>query len=100
LWLNVDAVIDTGFTESLTLSASTIATLGLTRHSTIRAMLADGSFQQFDTHYAEVEWDGGWQVVLVYEAGPEALLGTRLLAGHELKIAMVAGGALEITPIP
>ena len=51
--LDVDAVIDSGFTESLTLPAATIEALGL------------------------------W-----------------LLASHELRISVVPGGAVEITPLP
>jgi predicted aspartyl protease len=40
---DVDAVIDTGFSASLTLPAATVAALGLTRQSGSRAVLADGS---------------------------------------------------------
>jgi hypothetical protein len=32
--------------------------------------------------------------------GDEVLLGMRLLAGHELRIAVVPGGSVEITPLP
>jgi len=30
----------------------------------------------------------------------EVLVGMRLLAGHELRIAVVPGGSVEITPLP
>ena len=52
----VDALVDTGFTSSLTLPAATIVSLGLVRHSRGRAVLADGAFRQFDVYSAEVEW--------------------------------------------
>jgi clan AA aspartic protease len=98
--VDVDAVVDSGFTASLTLSAATIAALGLTRASGGSAVLADGSIRPFDIYAAEVVWDGGWRPVLVSAVGTEALLGLRLLAGHELRIAVVPGGAVEITPLP
>jgi len=98
--LDVDTVIDSGFTASLTLPATTAAALCLARQSGGGAVLADGSVRQFDVYAAEVEWNGGWRPVLVSAVGDEALVGMRLLAGHELWIAVVPGGVVEITPLP
>ena len=98
--LDVDLVIDSGFTESLAMPASMIAALGLVRHSTGVATMADGSSRSFDVHAAEVSWDGGWRPALAYDIGGEAPLGMRLLAGHELRIAVVPGGPVEITRLP
>jgi len=97
---DVDAVVDSGFTASLTLPATVVATLGLARQSGGGAVLADGSVRQFDIYAAEVAWRGGWRPVLVSGVGDEVLLGMRLLAGHELRIAVVPGGVVEITPLP
>jgi clan AA aspartic protease len=96
----VDAVVDSGFTASLVLSVAVVAALGLARQSGGGAVLADGSVRQFDIYAAEVEWDGGWRPVLVSAVGNEALVGMRLLAGHELRIAVVPGGVVEINPLP
>ena len=63
-------------------------------------MLADGSVRQFDIYAAEVDWGGVWRSVLVSAVGEEVLLGMRLMANHELRIAVVAGGPVEITPLP
>ena len=98
--LDVDAVVDSGFTASLTLPATVVATLGLARQSGGGAVLADGSVRQLDIYAAEVAWGGGWRPVLVSGVGDEVLLGMRLLAGHELRIAVVPGGVVEITPLP
>lgn len=98
--LDVDAVVDSGFTASLTLPAEVVAALGLTRQSGGGAVLADGSVWQFDIYTAEVKWDGDWRPVLVSAVGDEALVGMRLLAGHELRIAVVPGGVVAITPLP
>jgi clan AA aspartic protease len=98
--LDVEAVIDSGFTGSFTLPVAVIAALGLAHQSGGRAVLADGSVQQLDIYAAEIEWDGSWRSVMVAAVGDEALVGMRLLAGHELRIAVVPGGAVEITPLP
>jgi clan AA aspartic protease len=98
--LDVDVVVDSGFTSTLALPASTIAALGLIRQSGGRAVLADGSSQQLDTYTAEMSWNGSWRPVLVYALGSEALLGMGLLAEHELRISVVPGGSVEITLLP
>jgi predicted aspartyl protease len=46
--LDVDAVVDTGFSAPLTLPAATVAALGLARQSGGQAVLADGTVRQFD----------------------------------------------------
>jgi clan AA aspartic protease len=97
---DVDAVIDTEFTASMTLPAATIAALSLAQNSTSRAVLADGSVRQFNLYAAEVEWDGAWRSVLVSAVGDEVLLGMALLADHDLKVAVKPGGTVEITPLP
>ena len=71
---DLDAVVDSGFTASLTLPAAVVAALGLTRQSTGGAVLADGSIRQFDIYGAEVEWEGVWRPVLVSVVGDEVLL--------------------------
>jgi clan AA aspartic protease len=97
--LDVDAVVDSGFTASLTLPVAMVAALGLARQSGGGAVPADGSIRQFDIYAAEVAW-GGWRSVLVSAVGDEVLLGMRLLAGHELRIEVVPGGVVEIVPLP
>jgi clan AA aspartic protease len=98
--LDVDAIVDSGFTASLALPLTLVVALGLARQSGGGAVLADGSVRQFDIYAAEVAWDGSWRPILVSAVGAEALLGMRLLAGHELRMAVVPGGAVEITPLP
>src|SRR4051794_867893 len=98
--LDFDAVIDTGFTSSLTLPAMAVTALGLVRQSGGSAVLGDGSVRSFDVYAAEVAWDGNWRPVLVSAVGDEVLVGMRLLAGHELRVAVVPGGPVEISPHP
>jgi clan AA aspartic protease len=98
--LDLEALIDTGYTASMTLPATALATLGLIRHSVGGAVLADGSVRQFDVYAAEVKWDGAWRPVLVPALGDEVLVGMRLLAKHELRIMVDPGGPVEISPFP
>ena len=97
---DVDAMIDSGFTAYLTLSATIVTALGLVRRSSGTAVLGDGSASQFDICTAEMEWGGSWRAVLVYVVGNEPLLGMRSLAGHKLVIDVVLGGLVEILPLP
>ena len=97
---DVDAIVDSGFTSSLTLPVATVTALGLVRQSGATAVLADGSTRQFEVYAAEVEWGGVWRTVLVSAVGSEPLLGMRLLAGHVLNIEVVPGGLVKILAQP
>src|SRR5438128_8649745 len=97
---DVDAIVDSGFTSSLTLPASIVTALGLARQSSSSAVLADGSVRQFDIFAAEVAWGGTWRAVLVSAVGNESLMGMRLLAGHKLVVEVVPGGLVGIFRLP
>ena len=97
---DVDMIVDTGFSSSLTLPATTIAALGLARQSGSGALLADGSIRRIDIYEAEVEWDGAWRIALISAIGNEALLGMGLLAGHKLMIEATPRGSVEVHPLP
>jgi clan AA aspartic protease len=97
---DVDVIVDSGFTSSLTLPATMVATLGLVWQSGGTATLADGSVRQFDIYAAEVAWGSTWRAVLVSAVGTESLLGMGLLAGHKLVIDVIPGGVVEILPLP
>ena len=97
---NADAIVDSGFTSSLTLPTTTIAALGLVRRSAGFAVLADGSSRQFDMFDAEVAWGGTWRPVLVSAVGDESLIGMLLLAGHKLVVEVVPSGSVQIIPLP
>lgn len=96
----VEAVIDTGFTGSLTLPSTLIQELGLEWQSLGRGLLADGSECLYDVFMAEAEWDGRWVYILVDEAESAALVGMSLLDGYELRIEVSNGGAVMIQSLP
>ena len=95
----VDALIDTGYSGVMALPAALCMTLGLPQRAGVTTVLADGSSRRVASYAAEVEWDGGWRPVAVTAVGGEALVGMGLLAGHELRVEVTAGGAVSILPL-
>ena len=95
----VEAVIDTGYTGTLTLPAPVVASLGLERGGGGQAVLADGTSRRFETFAAEVEWAGAWRGVEAYALGAEVLIGMRFLAGHGLRVEVVERGAVKVTAL-
>ena len=96
----VEAVIDTGYTASLTLPPALIQVLGLRWQTVDRATLADGSECLFDVYEAKVAWDGKVRHILVDEADADSLVGMRLLKGHELKMQVRPRGKVTIKRLP
>jgi clan AA aspartic protease len=95
----VRAVIDTGFTGSLTLPPAVVEALGLTWVTRQPGTLADGSTVLFDVYRAVVDWDGSARTVEVDASDAEPLLGMSLLVGHDLVMRVVASGNVTITPV-
>jgi clan AA aspartic protease len=92
----VEAVVDTGYTASLTLPPTLIAALGLRWQSLDRGTLADGSECLFDVYEGKVIWDGKVRRVLVDEADTDPLVGMGLLRGYELKMQVRSRGKVTI----
>jgi clan AA aspartic protease len=96
----VEAILDTGFTGSLTLPTAVIAGLGLPWRSRSYAVLATGSIEQFDLYAATVIWDRTPRPILVQAIDAAPLLGMALLVGHDLRVRVVDGGAAQIEVVP
>jgi|SRR5439155_12111739 len=96
----VEAIIDTGYTGSLTLPPALIQALGLRWQTVDRVRLADGSPCIFDVFKAKVMWDGKVRQILVDEADTDSLVGMRLLRGHELKMQIRPRGKVTIKRLP
>lgn len=88
----VDCVVDTGFTDYMTLSPETVTSLGLPFRETMRYTLADGTIVPLDVHRGEVFWNDAWQGVLVTSTEGGALAGMALLHGSSVLINVRAGG--------
>jgi clan AA aspartic protease len=96
--LALNVVIDTGYSDFLTLPAETIATLGLEQAATGVLTLADGSKVVSAIYLATVIWDGLPRHDITVDALDTApLIGVSLLAGYELKACFVAGEPVTLT---
>jgi clan AA aspartic protease len=92
----VAAVIDTGFSDELTLPPTLIAELRLTWQERGNALLADGSITHFDIYAARLAWDRHSRTVAVFAAETTPLVGMALLDGHELNAKARVGGKVTI----
>lgn len=96
----IEAVIDTGFTGSLTLPAALIAALGLAWRGHAQAELADGSLHLFDVYAATLLWDDQARMVEIDATDTNPLVGMDLLHGYDLRIQVVEGGRVTIEVLP
>jgi predicted aspartyl protease len=92
-------VIDTGFSDWLTLPAAEISGLGLYFQEAVRCLLADRSEAVSRVYAAELDWMGTWKRVFVMEIDGGALLGMRTVQGCYLGMEVVDGGRVEIRPL-
>jgi clan AA aspartic protease len=96
----VETILDTGFTGSLTLPPAVIANLGLSWLSRENAILANGAVEQFDVYGATVLWEGIARPILVQAIDTAPLLGMALLIGYDLRVRVAVGGPVQIEAIP
>jgi clan AA aspartic protease len=96
----INAVVDSGYTGSLTLPPQVVSDLGLVRQSGGKAVLADGTVRDIDYFPAEIEWHDGWRPLLVSAVSGGPLLGMRMMSNHDLRIRVRPGGSVEIAPVP
>ena len=92
----VEALIDTGFTEFLSLPLSMIESLGLPWIFSDSVTLGDGSEVIFQMYRATAIWDGQFKVVDVAASESEPLLGMSLLYGFKLQVEAVERGTVSI----
>ncbi len=95
----MDAVIDTGYSEYLTLPPTIVVELGLPFAGFMRASLADGSEVAFNLYAVTVQWDGQPRHVDAYESDSTPLVGMALLRGHNLNVDVERGGRVAIQVI-
>jgi clan AA aspartic protease len=93
----IEAVIDTGFTDFLTLPHSLVAALGLAWLAEGRATLANGQVDALDVYAAAVVWDGHPIRIIVDSADTVPLVGMKLMYGCDINIQDVDGGAVCLT---
>lgn len=84
--VEIEFVIDTGFTEALCLPIDAVAALGLPYQFDFPASLADGSQVLLPVHEATILWEGRERRVHALATGTRPLLGAALLDQMELVI--------------
>ena len=92
----VDAVVDTGFTDHLTMPATMVEDLELPFRLDAYAVLADGSSVRVSAYDAWVEWHGQERPILVFAVDGGPLLGMAMLYGSRLTLDVVDGGSVVI----
>ncbi|MDZ7966929.1 MAG: clan AA aspartic protease [Nostoc sp. DedSLP03] len=92
----IEFVINTGFTEFLSLPPAAVTLLSFPFVYDIYANLADNSNVILPVHQATIIWNGKEQVVNVLATERLPLLGTALLDGYELVIQFIEGGLVTI----
>ncbi|MBW4578585.1 MAG: clan AA aspartic protease [Tildeniella nuda ZEHNDER 1965/U140] len=95
----IRAVMDTGFTGSLTLPPTIIAALALTWFTQQEGFLGDGSRRTFDVYRGTVIWNGQLRAIEINASDTAPLVGMALLEGFELRIQAYEGGSVAILPI-
>jgi len=96
----VETCLDTGYSGLLTLTPSQSAALGLPFRFQSSVVLGNGSMAWVNVYDAVIVWDGNPRPIIVEAVDVPPLLGTRLLAGHDLRVRMVDGGRAEIELVP
>ena len=97
--VDIEVLIDTGYTGSLTLPPAVVAGLGLKPRLGGTAVLADGTVRHFLTYGVKVAWGGETRQVVASGIGTEPLLGMSLLAGHRLEVDVEPGGSVAVRPL-
>ncbi len=95
----VQAIVDTGFTEYLTLPSYAIEALGLTKITDETMTLANGDPIAFEVYSAEVDWDGRNRRVEVHQKDGDPLIGMAMLRNHDLQIRVIPNGPVAIDAI-
>ena len=80
--------VDTAFNGGLVLPKQVIEDLKLSEYSSTSAILADGQQVELPTYTCYLEWFGNeYRTQIIANDGAHPLLGTMLLAGHDLCVS-------------
>jgi clan AA aspartic protease len=97
--LSLEFVVDTGFTDFLTLPPAAVAAMGLPFLYDLPVNLANDSNDVVAVHAAIILWHGVEKVVRVFATGRRPLLGTALLDGNEINMQFADNGLVTIDTI-
>ena len=99
LQARVQAVVDTGFSEFLTLPSHAIRALGLVPEYEENLVMANGQTVKMVAYAASIDWDGQAREVKVLESEGDPLIGMAMLRNHDLQIRVIPNGPVAIDAI-
>jgi len=94
--LTIEFIVDTGYTDYLTLPADAVIAMGLRYLHDTPADLADDSTIQIAVYLATIVWNGMEMDVPALATGRRPLLGTAMLEACELLIQFAEGGLVTV----
>ena len=94
-------IIDTGFTDEISLPQSVISRLGLPLSGYAdEFILADGTTGRYSIYAAHILWHGQLREVEVVNLEGDPLVGMELLLGSNLNVDAIPGGMVTIAELP
>ena len=98
--LHIEAIVDTGFNNDLSLQQQQVDELELRWSGTVEATLADGRSTRAEVYRGQVMWDDKSRSVTVAAIDSKPLVGMRLMKNYRLTIEIIPGGPLLLENIP
>jgi clan AA aspartic protease len=98
--LAITALLDTGFSDWLSLTNEQVVTLGLLPSGVAESELADGSIVPVTLYTAIVVWEGIERLIEIVGGDTDPLLGIKLLEGYRLVADFADNGTLQLTRLP
>ncbi len=95
----VAALIDTGFTEWLTLPPDAIEQLGLRRVDHASLTFGNSGTEEVDIYEGRVYWCGFWRPIRVHELPGVPTIGMELLRGHRIEFDALGDGEIDVEVI-
>lgn len=95
--LALNALLDTGFSDFLSLTDDQIQTLGLLPSGVAESELADGSIVPVTLYTAVVVWEGIERLIEVVGGDSDPLLGVKLLEGYLMTVEFTENGNLQLS---
>ena len=94
-------IIDTGFTDEISLPQAVISRLGLPLSGYAdEFILADGTTGRYSIYAAHILWHGQLREVEVVNLEGDPLVGMELLLGSNLNVDAIPGGMVTIAELP
>jgi predicted aspartyl protease len=92
----MEGVIDTGFTDYLTVPPELLPVISWCFDEFVEVILADGSVSTVEAHKVTVLWDGAEREVAAFAMRGGPLVGMSMLQGSRVTLDVVDGGAVSI----